>query len=165
MYKRFKDVKNIRYPVYSLPSSDWYRQDGMLFINNGKVLDDKNMPGSSLGIRRIQCGRTDLQSLRRAYPDFLSMLQSKGKIFIDSNGVPFIYERTINAPLIHHRIKRMEQKEDVTVIQLERVTSFFSVPRPPYGDARYARVLYFRGYPWLIYDFTLEKGKDSFRRV
>jgi hypothetical protein len=93
------------------------------------------------------------------------MLQSKNKIFIDSNGVPFIYERTINAPLIHHRVKQMEQKEGVTVIQLERITSFFSVPRPPYGDARYARVLYFRGCPWLIYDFTLEKGKDSFRRV
>lgn len=165
MFKFFKDVKTIRFPVYPLPSRDWYRQDGVLFINDGKVLDDTNMPGESLGVRRLQCGRTDLLNLRRAYPDFLSMLQSKNRVFIDSNGKPFIYVRTINAPLIHHRIKKLTPKDTVTVVQLEKITSFFSIARPPYGDARYARVLYYKGYPWLIYDFVLEKGKDSYRRV
>lgn len=165
MYKYFKDVKNITFPVYRLPSTDWYRQDGVLFINNGKVLDDTNMPGETLGVRRLQCGRTDLQKLRVAYPDFLSMLQAKTNIFIDSKGKPFIYKRSINSPLIHHRVKFIEPKDDITIVKLERINSFFSIPRPPYGDPRYARVLYFKGYPWIIYDFAQERGKDSFRRV
>jgi hypothetical protein len=165
MYKSFKDIKSIKFPVYALPSEDWYRQDGVLFINDGKVLDDTNMPGASLGVRRLQCGRTDLQTLRRAYPDFPSMLSSKKKIFIDSAGKPFIYSRTINSPLIHHKVKRIELKEAVSLVRLHSVPSPFTIPRPPYGDAAWARVLYFKGAPWFIYDFASERGKDSYKRV
>lgn len=165
MYKQFKDIKGIRFPVYVLPSQEWYRQDGVLFIDSGKVLDDTNMPGASLGIRRIQCGRKDLCRLKKAYPDFGSMLQSKHKFFIDTNGTPFIYNRTLNSPLIHHAVKSIEAKEDHSVVWLRNVPYPFSIPRPPYGDVRYARVLYYKGSPWLIYDFTMEKGKDSYKRV
>ena len=165
MYKEFKDIKNIKYPVYTLPSSDWYKQDGVLFINDGKVLDDTNMPGKTLGVRRLQCGRKDLCRLRRAYPDYQSMLMSKHKIFIDSNGTPFIYRKTINSPLIYHRISRIELKEDCTVVWLKLIPYPFKLPRPPYGDAQWARVLYYKGSPWLLYDLASTKGKDSYKRV
>jgi len=146
-------------------SSEWYMQDRVLFIDDGKVLDDKNMPGKSLGIRRIQCGRKDLYKLGRVYVDFNSMLQSKRKIFIDSNGIPFIYSRTVNSPLIHHPIKRIEPKNDHSIVWLKNIEYPMTIPRPPYGDARYARILYYKGYPWMIYDFVTNRGKDSLRRV
>ena len=165
MYKQFKDIKNVQFPVYALPSSDWYRQDGVLFIDDGKVLDDTNMPGTTLGVRRLQCGRTDLCKLKRAYIDFNSMLQSKRRTLIDSKGTPFIYKLTINSPLIHHSITEVELKEDHSIIRLKNIGYPMSIPRPPYGDARYARVLYFKGLPWMIYDFSEERGKDSYRRV
>lgn len=151
--------------MYSLPSSDWYRQDGVLFIDDGKVLDDYNMPGDTLGIRRLQCGRLDLCKLKRAYIDFSSMLQSKKRVFIDSSGIPFIYKRSITSPLIHHSITRVEPKEDHSIVWMKNINYPMSIARPPYGDARYARVLYFGGFPWIIYDFSMERGKDSFRRV
>ena len=165
MYKQFKDIKNIKFPVFVLPSSDWYRQDGVLFIDDGKVLDDRNMPGATLGIRRLQCGRTDLCRLKRAYLDFNSMLKSKHRIFIDSNGIPFIYRRTVNSPLVYHQIHKIESKDDHSIVWFKTIGYPMSIPRPPYGDARFARLLYFKGYPWLLYDFSKEKGKDSFRRV
>ena len=165
MYKEFKDIKNIQYPVYAIPSSDWYYQDGVLFLDDGKVLDDTNMPGATLGIRRLQCGRKDLCRIRRAFPDYQSMLMSKHKTFIDSGGEPFIYRKTINSPLIHHEISRIELKEDCTVVWLKLVPYPFKLPRPPYGDARWARVLYFKGSPWLIYDLATTKGKDTYKRV
>lgn len=165
MYKSFKDIKNIKFPVYALPSSEWYEQDGVLFINDGKVLDDTNMPGKTLGIRRLQCGRKDLQTIKRAYPDFQSMLSSKKKIFIDSAGEPFIYNKTLNSPLIHHKIKRIQLKDTKSIVWLNLVPSPFTIPRPPYGDALWARVLYFKGTPWFIYDFASERGKDSYKRV
>ena len=140
-------------------------QDGVLFIDDGKVLDDKNMPGNSMGVRRIQCGRTDLCKLKKAFTDFQSILQSKHKIFIDSNGTPFIYKRTVNSPLIHHAVDRVEPKETCSIVWLKNVDYPMTISRPPYGDARYARVLYHKGFPWLLYDFVLEKGKDSYRRV
>lgn len=165
MYKSFKDLGTIRFPVYSLPSSDWYRQDGVLFLDDGRVIDDKNMPGKSLGVRRLQCGRSDLLKLRRAYLDFNSMIRSKRKVFVDSNGVPFIYEKTFNSPLIHHTIKRIDKKDDVSVLWLNGIAAPFTLPRPPVGDARYARVLYYKGLPWLLYDFTSSRGRDSYKRV
>lgn len=165
MYKQFKDIKGIKFPIYTLPSSDWYRQDGVLFINDGKVLDDTNMPGKTLGIRRLQCGRTDLCRLKNAYTDLSDMLKSKHKIFIDSSGIPFIYNKTYNSPLIHHSVKKIEPKEDHSIVWLNNIPYPMNIPRPPYGDARYARILYYKGYPWIIYDFTVDKGKDSYRRV
>ena len=165
MYKQFEDIKTIRFPVYPLPSTDWYMQDKVLFIDDGKVLDDKNMPGNSLGVRRLQCGRLDLCKLKKAYPDFNSLINGKHKVFIDSNGIPFVYKKTINSPLIHHTINKIEPKQDHSIVWLNHVHSPMSIPRPPYGDARYARVLYYKGFPWMIYDFVMERGKDSYRRV
>lgn len=165
MYKRFQDIKTIRFPVYALPSADWYIQDGVLFIDDGKVLDDKNMPGNSLGVRRIQCGRKDLCKLKKAYTDFQSLIKSKHKIFLDNDGTPFIYKRTINSPLIHHTVTKVENKQDHSIVWLSNVNHPITIPRPPYGDARYARVLYYKGFPWLIYDFVTYRGKDSYKRV
>lgn len=165
MYKQFKDINSIRFPVFALPSVDWYRQDGVLFIDDGKVLDDTNMPGPSLGIRRIQCGRTDLQKLKKAYTDFNSMIKGSNRIFIDSNGTPFVYKKTINAPLVHHMITSVTPSGDHSVVRFKNIIYPMSIPRPPYGDARWARILYFKGSPWMIYDFVTDKGKDSFKRV
>lgn len=165
MYKRFEDVKKIKFPVYSLKSANWYKQDGVLFDEDGTVIDDSNMPGETLGVRRIQCGRTDLTRIKRAYTNFNSMLRSKKRIFVDSAGVPFVYERTINSPLIHHSIRSIEPKETVCLIWLNKVPYPMSVPRPPYGEARWARILYYKGSPWMIFDFTSERGKDSYKRV
>ena len=165
MYKRFKDIKNIAFPVYKLPDATWYLQDGVLFNGDGRVLDDRNMPGATIGIRRIQCGRTDLYRIRRAYPDFASMLKSKTTIFIDNKGVPFIYDKTINSPLIHHKVSKIELKDTCTVVTLANIPYAFKLPRPPYGDPVWARVLYYKGAPWLIYDFASVRGKDSYKRV
>ena len=165
MYKRFQDIKNIVFPVFKLQEATWYKQDGVLFNGDGKVLDDKNMTGETLGIRRLQCGRKDLYRLRRAYPDFASMLQSKATCFIDNNGVPFIYLKTINSPLVYHKVSKIELKETCTVVRLTNIPYAFKLPRPPYGDAAWARILYYKGAPWILYDFAAQRGKDSYKRV
>lgn len=165
MYKRFQDIKNIVFPVYKLQEASWYTQDGVLFNGDDKVLDDTNMPGATLGIRRLQCGRKDLYRLRRAYPDFASLLQSKATCFIDSKGTPFVYTKTMTSPLIHHRVSKIELKDTCTVVTLANIPYAFKLPRPPYGDPVWARVLYYKGAPWLIYDFTSVKGKDTHKRV
>lgn len=165
MYKTFKDINSIRFPVYRLPSTDWYSSDGVLFIDDGRVLDDKNMPGKTLGIRRIQCGRTDLYRLKRGYGNFNSMLQSNKTTFIDSNGVPFVYVKSVNSKLVYHMVLKIDRKESHSLVWLRGIHNPFSIPRPPIGDPIFARVLYFRGMPWAIYDFQASKGKDSRRRV
>lgn len=164
MYKQIQDIKTINFPVYRLKSDDWYYSDGILFID-GKVVDEKNMPGKTLGIRRIQCGRSDLYPLKKAYMNFESMLSSKHKIFIDTSGVPFIYNKTINCKLKYHRIKKVETKDSATIVYFKDINNPFIINRPPLIEPIWARVLYYKDVPWIIFDFQRHKGKDSIRRV
>lgn len=166
MYKQFKDLRSIKFPVFDLrlKEPEWYTQDGVLFID-GLVVDERNMPGKTLGLRRLQCGRSDLYVLRRAYTDFKSMLASKKLVFIDSNGVPFKYVKTKRAPLVHHRISKIVPKEDHSVVWFKSINYPMRIERPPVIDPLWARVLYYNGAPWDIYDYCTYKGKDTYKVV
>ena len=58
MIVTYKEIKKIKFPVFILPNSNWELVDGLLLIDN-QVVDDKNMPGASLGIRRLQTHFTE----------------------------------------------------------------------------------------------------------
>lgn len=166
MYKHFKDLKSIKFPVFDLrlKEPEWYTQDGVLFID-GLVVDERNMPGETLGLRRLQSGRSDLYVLRRAYSDFKSMLASKKLVFIDSGGVPFKYVKTKRAPLVHHRIREIVPKGDHSVVWFKNINYPMRIERPPLTDPIWARVLYYKGAPWDIYDYCTFKGKDTYKVV
>ena len=53
MVIQYKSLNKIKFPVYVLPSGNWDRQDGLLFLD-GKIVDDRNMSGDTLGVRRLQ---------------------------------------------------------------------------------------------------------------
>lgn len=164
MYRTAKDLRQIVFPVYALPDDSWYKQDGLLLLD-GLILDETNMPGSSLGIRRLQCGRSDLFKLRKGYTSLKSMLASGKKHFIDSAGIPFTYIKTQRLPLIHHAIQSIEARETYSIVILKGVASRFKIPRPPLNEVFWARVLYYGPSPWVLYDLRAERTKNSFRRV
>lgn len=164
MHKSIKNISSIQFPIFALRSDEWRRKDGVLFLED-KVLDDTNCEGTTLGVRRVQCGRDDLYKLAKAYKDLPSMLLSKKRLFIDSNGVPFRYKKTVNAKLKYHLIKRIDKKETLSVVYLKGILHGFPIPRPPYGDAVYARIVYYQGCPWYLFDFARLRGKDSYIKI
>ena len=38
----YKDIRLVTFPVYALPSGNWYGQDGLLFLDD-KILDDNHI--------------------------------------------------------------------------------------------------------------------------
>ena len=48
MVIQYSSINKIRFPVYELPSGNWNRQDGLLFLD-GQIVDDKNQAGDTLG--------------------------------------------------------------------------------------------------------------------
>ena len=46
MVIQYKNISKVKFPVYAMPSGNWYRQDGFLFLDE-KILDDKNMEGDT----------------------------------------------------------------------------------------------------------------------
>jgi len=167
MVKTFKDLKEIKFPVFELRSKDWYRKDGVLFIDHGLILDDKNMPGQTLGVRRLQCGRpTELYKLKRAHITIKSLILCRRTTFIDSNGMPFVYRRTTTSHVKYYRVKSIDPKETTTLVWLLGVNYPLVLPYGiPHRTPEWVGVLHYRKLPWLVYDLRLDRGKDSYRRV
>ena len=47
------NLNEIRWPIYVLHSDEVEIRDGLLFCDT-QIVDDKNMKGDSLGLRRLQ---------------------------------------------------------------------------------------------------------------
>lgn len=154
----------MKFPLWQLPSSNWYWADRVLFLD-GRVLDERNMPGKTLGVRRLQCGRRDLHPLGRALVDIPSLLQSKVKSFIDCTGRPFIYEKTYSSKLTCYKIKRIDKKDSASLLWVHGVNHPFTIPRPPVDNPGWARILHLGPSPWLLYDYAHEVVKPTYRRV
>ena len=123
------------------------------------------MPGKTLGIRRLQCGRKDLLPLKRAVNNIYALLQCKQKYFIDSNGKLFIYEKTLTSKLKCYPIKRIDKKDTASLLWLSGVNHPFSIPRPPINNPGWARVLHLGPSPWMLYDYVSRPTKDTYRKV
>jgi len=160
----YKEIKKIQFPVFILPSSNWVLIDGLLLIDN-QVVDDRNMPGASLGIRRLQTHFTELVPLRHSIDSLIGILKQTTKYFIDSKGTPFIYQKTMNSSLKYYKIRKVELKEKASVLWLKDVNFPFTIPRPPPRELTWAGVLHIGGLPWLLYEYSEEKLKDTRRKV
>lgn len=164
MIVTFKEFPQVKFPVYVLPSDNWFEADNVLFLNDF-VIDEKNMPGPTLGIRRLQCGRKDLLPLHKAIFTIPDLIQCKTKFFVDSEGNPFIYQKTYNSRLKSYRIKNIEKKEVASLLWIQGYPSPFTIPRPPLDLLPFVRMLHYEGNPWLVYDYVRTPPKDTYRRV
>ena len=164
MIVTYKEIKKIQFPVFILPSGNWELVDGLLLIDN-QIVDDKNMPGATLGIRRLQTHFTELVPLRHSIDSLIGILKQNTKYFIDSKGTPFIYQKTMNASLKYYKIRKVELKEKASVLWLKDVNFPFTIPRPPPRELTWAGVLHIGGLPWLLYEYSEEKLKDTRRKV
>lgn len=164
MIVTYKEIKKIEFPVFILPNSNWQLIDGLLLIDN-QVVDDKNMPGASLGIRRLQTHFTELVPLKHSIDSLIGILKQNSKCFIDSNGTPFIYQKTRHSALKYYKIRKIEQKEVASVLWLKDVKQAFTIPRPPPLGKTWAGVLHLGPWPWLLYEYSEERLKDTRRKV
>tara|TARA_B000000557_G_scaffold93020_1_gene75174 strand:+ start:248 stop:742 length:495 start_codon:yes stop_codon:yes gene_type:complete len=160
----YKDIGLVTFPVYALPSGNWYGQDGLLFLDD-KILDDKNMRGKSLGIRRLQTPHKNLFPIKHKIRDLTGLVKSSKKHFIDSNGAPFEYEKTEFLKLCYYKINKIDNLTKVSRLHLSNVKKPFIVPRPPPPEIKYAGVLHSGIRPWLLYDYSETKLKATRRKV
>ena len=160
----YRDIKLVAFPVYALPSGNWYGQDGLLFLDD-KILDDKNMKGANLGIRRLQTHHKNLYPIKYKIHELVGILKSSKKHFIDSKGRPFEYEKVDFLRLSYYKIDRIDNLTKVSRLHLKNVKKPFIVPRPPPPEIQYAGVLHNGARPWLLYNYSETKLKDTRRKV
>jgi len=157
-------MQQIQFPIYVIHSDNVEELDGILWLDD-QVLDDKNMQGETLGMRRIQTPMKSIYPLRYMIEDEISMLKHRGTTFIDSKGKIIVKEKNRTAKLIYHKIRKRELKEVATVIWLTGVPFPFVEKRPPPAEYTWAGVLHLSGFPWKVWEYCEEKKKDSWRKV
>lgn len=160
----YKTVSKLEFPVFKLPKGVLAKEDGLLFLN-GILIDDTNMPGITLGERRLQTPQKDLLPLKQSLDSHVGLIKQSPSTYLDRFGLPFIYKKTIFCKLKYHKIKKIEKKTIISLLWVKNINFPFSVPRPPNPGYTWAGVLYHREFPWLLYDYAEEYLKNAKRKV
>ena len=154
----------IKFPIYPVHTDDVIGVDGILWIEN-QVLDDRNMKGKTLGLRRLQSPMKSIYPIKYMIKDIPAYLQHQGKFYIDNVGYFFIKEKTTKVDLKYHKIIRVDQKDIASVLWIKDCPFPFTLNRPLLKDQSWAGILYRQGIPWLLYDTSVEKKKNSWRKI
>ena len=160
----FRQIPSITFPVFLLPSGNWEEYDGLLFLDNN-VLDDRNQTGETLGARRMQTPHRNLHFLKHMVAHPNGLVKQRTKYFIDNSGKPFIYEKTTMLPLKYLKISKVELKDSATLIRVKGFNAPFTVPRPPEVGYTWAGILHIKGLPWMLYEYSETKLKDTRKKV
>ena len=76
------DYDSINFPVFVVHTDNIELIDGILWIDN-QVLDDRNMKGETLGIRRLQSPMKSLYPLKYMIQDEAEMIKHQGRQYKD----------------------------------------------------------------------------------
>tara|TARA_R100000231_G_scaffold122526_1_gene92705 strand:- start:2439 stop:2924 length:486 start_codon:yes stop_codon:yes gene_type:complete len=160
------NLKDITFPVFVL-SGEAEKQDNILWCTQSDgtmgVVDDYNMKGETIGIRRIQSPFKSLYPLKYMLRDFRSLVKHRGKFYVDTKGKYFVYNKTTKANIIYKRIEKIQKKDVCTLVWVKDIPSPFEEVRPV--TAKYAGVLYLQNQPAFIYEFSNELRKKTWRKI
>ena len=160
----FQTLHLIQFPVYVLHNDEVEERDGLLFCDT-QIVDDKNVQGKTLGIRRLKTPHKNLYPLKYMLDDFRSMVQHRGNNYIDSRGRYFQYEKTKTIPLDSIEITKVDRKGTASLIWLSKVPFPFTVKRPPATEMKYAQVLMVNNKPSVLWSYSTTKQKRTWRKV
>lgn len=118
----------MEFPLFKLKPKrnrfDIIQREGMTIINN-LIVDNKNLAGSTLGLRRLNIPNKDLYPLREMARTIQDMAHNKNYIYIDNHGA--LKELTYDKfyPIISRKIKYLKRTKDgVAFIRVQSVPYF-----------------------------------------
>ena len=154
----------LKFPIYPIHTDEILSVDGLLWIED-QVLDDRNMKGNTLGLRRLQSPMKSIYPIKYMIQDIPSYLAHQGKFYIDNSGYFFTKEKNTRVDLKYHKIIRVDQKDIASVLWIKDCPFPFTLARPLRKDQSWAGILYRAGVPWLLYDTSAEKKKNTWRKI
>ena len=165
LFLTYRNFDKITFPAYKLPSDNVSSVDGILTVD-GHILDDKNMSGKTLGVRRLQSPHYEnMYTPRRIVSDRLPLILRGSGTYIDNAGKVFTYQKTKFCKLKYHRILNIEKKRTYSLLSIAGTPVQWEIPYPPDPEFTYVGVLYKGGHPWLLYEYVKVKKKDTRRKI
>ena len=152
-------LSDIEFPVFEISGIDLERRDGVLFLD-GKVLDDGNVSGKTLGERRLKTPIRPLYRITKMVPDYRNMFMRKGSMYIDNLGRVFNYRKQKKQKLSYYKIGKIYQRNGKTFVRLQGIQHPFRVERAPGPEYKYAGIVHDGVFPWLLFEFATEWQPD-----
>lgn len=136
-----------------------------IVFDNGRPIDDLNVPSDRLGIRRLKSYHRLKKLLRVTFdlPHLIKRLEGQENWFIDLEGNIFKYVKTTTQRVVTHKILSSKYNNTCSLLKLEGIDYPFIWPRP--CGYKYARVLYYNNIPWLILFVTDTFVKPGTKKV
>ena len=154
----------LNFPVFVVHTNNVELVDGLLWVE-GEIIDDTNMRGDTLGKRRLQSPMKSIYPLKYMIEDIPDLLNHQGKYYIDNSGFFFEKQKTTKVDLKYHKILRVEKKPTASVLWIKDCPFPFTLKRPLPETSSWAGILHRRGIPWILYDISDKKKKDTWRKV
>ena len=155
-------LRNITFPVYVISSDETNYEDGLLFIG-GRIVDDRNQSGDTIGKRRLTSPHP-MAKLGKICFTFIEMLDSKSTKFIDTKGRAFEYRKTKMVPVVSYPIKKKISRETYTQLFLKGVNCVYNVPRYPASE-EWAQIFVYDNLPWKLYSLSDNKVETFKRKI
>lgn len=155
---------NIQFPIYVLNTDNVELVDGLL-VAEDQIIDDKNMPGENLAMRRLQTPMKSIYPLKYMIDNIPDLIRHRGSNYIDSNGKYFFLEKTKTSPIKYHKIGRIDGKGNAALVWCLNIPFPFVCKRPPRLEDTWAGILYRNGLPWELWEFSTERKKDTWRKI
>jgi hypothetical protein len=134
-----------------------------------RIIDDKNLPGATLALRRLNLAANGikLKKLGRAtffLADFIKLAR-KTTWFIDSAGNVFQYKKDLNVKLTFKKIKQIIPiSSGGAIVEVEGIPTRFKTLYMPDVENTYAGLLQ-HGMGYILYGTYTEKYKDTRRMI
>ena len=96
----------LEFPLFVVHTDNVELIDGILWVED-QVLDDTNMKGDTIGIRRLKSPMKSMYPLKYMVDDIPSLLNHQGKHYIDNSGFFFTKEKKHKVDLKYHKILRL----------------------------------------------------------
>jgi len=157
-------LDDIKFPVYVIGTEDIETIDNVIFAE-GRVVDDKNVSGKTIGKRRLETDLPNLYPLRYMIKSKVGLVKHRGYIYIDSEGTLFSYKKRKFFPLKYHKIRRVDMKDVASLLWLENINFPIEIERPPAEEYTWAGIIWKGTIPWFFYEYSTEWKKDTKRKI
>lgn len=177
------NLSEISWPVFRLGSkapevdgdvtyyyTEYQVRDESSTRHSFRVIDDKSIPGDTLGQRRLAMANSGEKHLARVskaiyFTSDLIKLADSRTWFIDNSGKVFKYRKLKTAKLTCHRIKKVLPINGMgAIVEVEGILTRFKTLYSPSREEYYAGILTM-GIGHILYGFYTEPFKSSHRRV
>lgn len=173
------NIKDIKWPIYAIGEDtkihSEYNVTFATTYDKVTIIDNKNLEGDTLGRRRLNLDPDDLYRFNKTLfilpelVDYTRTKKIKDRLFIDSSGVIFIYDKKETVKLIWRKTTNIEKFSSFVLLSVEGLCDKFEIPNNYWKmliDANdyYLGLLVFPSY-YIVYDVSLEPKKDTWRKV